>query len=177
MAQAAIVGISLLVQGGIALASASQEADAARAQGEYEKRIADYNAKVAEEQAKDALKLGEKDVHAVNRQVDQTVGAQRVAFAAQGVDPNFGSAADVQRDARIAGSMDVMTIRNNAARQAWGYRVQAQDATMRGQFAKMAAENKASATMTTGGLKALGNVVEAGVAFAGGIKGKKTGTY
>jgi hypothetical protein len=66
------------------------------------------------------------------------IGSQRAAFAASGVvvdDPN-SSVADVAANTAALSEIDALTIRSNAAREAWGFRSQAQDFRTRGQIAK-----------------------------------------
>jgi hypothetical protein len=60
-------------------------------------------------------------------QVRALVGSQRASFAGQGVDVGSGSAADVQADAAYLGELDKRQILSNAQREAWGYRVDAEN--------------------------------------------------
>jgi hypothetical protein len=161
-----IMGIGSLVQGGMSLYGANKEAAALREQGEYRNKIGQINANLANEQATDAIKRGEQDTFLVRDQAAKVQGAQQVAFAASGVDSNSGSAADVQRESQIAASMDVTKIRNNAHREAWGYRVQADNATREGRLAQIAGNNAADSTLITGGIKGLGSVFEAANQFS-----------
>ena len=55
----------------------------------------------------------------------QAIGTQRSTQAANGIDVNSGSAARLQDDTAMLGELDALTIQNNAAREAYGYRVQA----------------------------------------------------
>lgn len=117
--------------------------------GKYAKEVGEYNAAVANLQANDALARGEEAERRHRMQVRQLVGAQRASFAAQGVDVNDpdSSALDVQADAAALGELDALTIRQNAAREAWGYRAQAQDARIRGQIGYAEGTNKAVGTI------------------------------
>lgn len=54
----------------------------------------------------------------------QVLGAQRARLAASGIDLTEGSAASIPTDADYFGSIDEQTVRDNAAREAWGLRVQ-----------------------------------------------------
>ncbi|MDB4893148.1 MAG: hypothetical protein JWL61_5003 [Gemmatimonadetes bacterium] len=54
----------------------------------------------------------------------QMVGAQRAAAAASGIDANSGSAASIQADEAGLSAFDEQMIRNNAAREAWGFKAQ-----------------------------------------------------
>lgn len=104
--------------------------------GKETKGIYDRNAQLAELQAQDAIERGQVEETKSRRQTEQVIGRQRVSLAAQGVDINKGSALDVQADAAYLGELDALTIRNNAAKEAWGYRVQAQDYRYRGKVAQ-----------------------------------------
>ena len=61
---------------------------------------------------------------ALQQRTTGLVQAQRTGYAASGVDINSGTAAQVQRNTQAQGDMDLMTLRANAAREAWGYQVQ-----------------------------------------------------
>lgn len=118
--------------------------------GTQQRNLYTYNAQVADLQAQDALARG--DVLAGRRrlQTEQVIGEDRASLGAQGVDVNKGSAVDVQADARYLGELDAMTIKNNAAREAWGYQVQAQDYRTRAALAYRTGAFGAAGTLLTG---------------------------
>lgn len=114
--------------------------------------ISDYNAQVADEQAADATARGTEQENKFRAGVRGIIGTQRAGFAGNGVDVGFGSSVDVQGDAAYLGELDALQIRTNAAREAWGYQVQAEDlrksaAVQRktGQNAALAGQNAATA--------------------------------
>lgn len=143
-------------QGLASIGGAYSQYKALNAQGNYQKNQYDFNSKVAEMQAEDALQRGEQAVAISRKQIGATVGSQRTASAAQGVDVNSGSAVETQADTKYVGAMNAIMIRNNAWREAWGYKNQALGATFAGEFAKMSASNQAANTLLTGGLNAVG---------------------
>ena len=104
--------------------------------GKYNKSIADSNAAVAEWKAKDAIARGEKDVYDLRTQIKGLIGKQRAGYAGQGVDVNEGTAADIQAQTAYLGELDAITLRNNAAREAYGYRVQGWNYSAQGKMAK-----------------------------------------
>jgi hypothetical protein len=114
---------SQIKAGGQAKKAGELEQQAANAQAD----LSDWNAKVADLQAEDAIQRGAEEEARLRRGVRQLVGAQRAGFAADGVDVGFGSALDVQADTAEQGELDALTIRTNAAREAWGFKVEAQD--------------------------------------------------
>jgi hypothetical protein len=116
---------------------------AEKAAGEAQKRAAesqaellDYNATVADAQAADAIARGEMEADRFRTGVKGIIGAQRAATAAGNVDVGFGSSLDVQADAAFLGELDALTIEQNAAREAWGYKVDAYDTRKRAEITR-----------------------------------------
>lgn len=120
--------------------------------GKKNQQLMDYNAGIAEFQADDAIKRGTVAASRRRVQTRQVIGAQRAELAHQGVDINDvdSSAVDVQADAAYLGELDAVTIQNNAAREAWGYRVQAQDLTLRGRYAQQTGTMQGVQTILSG---------------------------
>jgi len=127
---------------GKALKKAGQ---AAQRSAEDEAQLSDYNAGVAKLQAADALARGADDEARFRDQVKGVIGAQRAGFAAGNIDVGFGSAVDVQADAATLGELDALTIRTNAAREAWGYQVNEIDLKKRGEILRKEGKNAAAA--------------------------------
>ena len=136
-------------------AGAKMQANAIKRQAEYQKAMFEVNSKFAELQAQDSVRRG--DVAAGNHmsQVRGMIGSQRAAMAAQGIEVDSGSAAEVQADTAAMGAIDAAQIRNNALREAMGYKVEALNASHRGEMAMRAGQAEAKATIATGGLNAL----------------------
>jgi len=122
--------------------------------GSYNSKISAYNAKIADMQAKDALRRGEEAANKHGRAVERLKGEQRAGFAGQGVDVSRGSAADVVDATQMLGDLDVAQIRNNAALEAWGFKVAAADARARSRIAKAEGTNAAIGTLLTTGAHA-----------------------
>lgn len=125
-----------------------KQADATIAQGDYEARMLGQNADVADAQASDAVARGALAEQKVRGDTRATVGTQRVGLAAQGIDPNVGSAGDVQAEAKQVGEFDALTTRLNAAREAWGFKTQAQDYRNQAALTRAGAANRAGAMRT-----------------------------
>lgn len=138
--------------------SAYSQASAIKAKGNYEKNQLQFNAQLAELQAEDAINRGNKDAALKKKQTKQVIGSQRAALAAQGIEVNSDTALEIQQDTAGLGAEDVQTIKNNAAREAWGYRVQANDYSNQAAFTAIAAKNDARQTLLTGGLQAARDV-------------------
>jgi len=109
----------------------------------YQGSLLEQNASVAEAQAADAIARGAQDTYQHRAGVRRLIGAQRAAIGASGVDLGTGSALDVQMDAARLGELDELTIRNNAAREAWGFKVEAANYRNQAILGKYAAKNQA----------------------------------
>lgn len=145
---------TLLGAGG-SFVSSIYESDAQRRAGEFEKMQHDTNARLAELQAKDAITRGEKEAQIIKDKTKQKIGSQRAALAASGIEVNSGSALKLQEDVAADGAEDVLTTKNNAWRQAFGYKQESIQSKFRGRIAESQAKFNANATLVTGGLSAI----------------------
>lgn len=148
MAVMTAIAIGSLIVAGV---SAYKQHQAQKQAGDAAKEIGDFNAAVAEAQAVDASRRGEEDVSAFRRQVRSLIGTQRAGYAGQNVEVSSGSAADVQADARRLAASDIERLRRNAEREAQGFKDEAQNARMGGEYARRAARNQANATLIGAG--------------------------
>lgn len=155
---AAAMGTQAISQFG----SATSQAGALESQGRYEKSQFDTNAEFAELEASDAIRRGKREEKEFRRRTAQTIGQQRAGLAAQGIDVNSGTALGLQEDTAEFGELDALTIRNNAWREAYGYRTQAADYRTRGAFAEMSGRRAARQTLIGGGMSALSSGLMAG---------------
>ena len=145
------VGLAVagMAQSAYAQHKAGQAQEAAglaqQAASNSEADLADFNAKVADRQATDAVERGAQQESNFRASVRGAIGGQRAGIAANNVDVGFGSAVDVQADAAYLGELDALQIRTNAAREAWGYSVQASDLRTRAQIDRQTGVNQAAA--------------------------------
>jgi len=96
-----------------------------RARGRFQQQQLDFSRRMAELQARDVEVRGRRAIEEYQRAVSRTVGSQRAAMAAQGVDVSTGSALDIQEETRALGAEDLAQIRANIFREAWGLRAEA----------------------------------------------------
>lgn len=132
-----------------------ESAAATKAQGAYESSIANTNAAIAGVQAKQALETGDILASRKELETEGKIGQERAAQGASGVDIASGSSALVREATKLSGGIDELTIRNNAARQAWGYQTEAIQSTYQGQFASLTAAAKSQQSLLTAGLGAV----------------------
>lgn len=157
-----MMATSTASQGVSSIGTAYSQSQALRAQGEYQQQVANTNSGLAMVKAQDAASRGEISAGRNDMQTQRLIGAQRAALASQGVDVNSGSALEVQKDSAAMGALDSLTIRNNAWREAWGYKVQSLNDSYSGEFSKMAGDSEADNTLLTGGMKAMSSGLQAG---------------
>jgi hypothetical protein len=119
--------------------------------GNAAKKIGDFNAAADEAQAVDALLRGKEDEGRFRTEVRGMIGSQRAGLATNNVDVGFGSAVDVQADAAFLGELDALTLRNNAAREAWGFRIDAENARLGGQQRQRESRYAAAGTILGAG--------------------------
>ncbi len=160
------------LQAAASLGSAYAQSEALKAQGSFQKTMAEINARMARRQAEDSIKRGEEAANQIRKTGKQVAGAQRASAAAQGLDVNEGSAADLLTDTEMAVTADIINVKNNAWREAWGLQVQATSTLFDAKVNQAAAKQAATQTLLTGGLNAL----ESGTRGLAAFKGAKAKT-
>jgi len=113
-----VAATAVSAYGAMRTAQANSAAAAAKAQQDQN------NAILAQRSANDATARGDVEAQQKANQTKQLIGQQRAGLAANGVDPNDGTAVDLQSDAAGNGELDQLTIHANAAREAAGYQAQ-----------------------------------------------------
>lgn len=154
-ASTTLMAASSASQGISSIGNAYSQSQAIRAQSRHQRDMLETNQRIAEMQADDAIKRGDKEAAKIGQQVKQTVGSQRAALAAQGIDVDVGSAADIQESTRALGVQDMQTVRMNAWKEAWGLKVEALSLQGQASMVKAAGDFEAKNTLLTGGMRAL----------------------
>lgn len=119
-------------------------------------RQSERNAEVAELFAQDAIERGDIEVAREAVVTEQNVGAARVSAAARGVDVNLGSAIERQADVAAAGAKNAEIIRNNAEREALGFRTQGLQFRTQAQQQRFEASASLRQSVFSAGATALG---------------------
>lgn len=138
------------------LAGSAVQAGGQRKQGQRDEITAEENARLANYQADDALNRGVMDEASYRRQLAMMMGKQANEIGARNVERR-GSALRLLEDSAQIGAEDITTIRNNAARQAWGYRNQASEASRFGANQSANANSLAMSSLLTGAANAYGS--------------------
>lgn len=174
-AAAPALGLSASAAAGISLATTAlgfgmqmygqrQQGKAAAAEYAYKAGVDRNNKIIADRQAEDAIKRGQAEEEEHRRKVSQVKGSQRTAFAARGIDLGSDVVIDTLSDTAMLGELDALTIRNNAEREAYGYRVQgmnyeasAANNLLAGKNAKSASKTAMFSTLLSGASTVAGN--------------------
>jgi hypothetical protein len=117
--------IALVAAVAISAVSAYSSAEAQKNQAEYQSKVAKNNAKVAEWQAADAKARGDQEAANVRRKYAALQGTQAASLAARGLDISEGSANAILTDTDFFSAYDQNVTRSNAEREAWGHKVRA----------------------------------------------------
>lgn len=109
-------------------------------QSRYQAQIADQNARLANDQARDSIENTNLEAQRRYRALAQTKGAQTAAMAANGVDLNFGSPVDIQKDTAMVGAEDIAQIYKGGNERTRGFDINAFN------YKSQAAANRAQAS-------------------------------
>lgn len=144
----------------------------ARTKGLYESQVAATNAGIARNEANQAIDLGNQERNRYGQKVNMMAGASRASAAAQGIDPNTGSAAAITSETESLGALDKLTIQNNAYKRAFGLNFQATNYDAQSKFADIAGNASGFNTLLTGGLQ---GIAYGAKAFGGGSSNNSDG--
>lgn len=128
-------------------------------QAKYQAQVANQNAALERNSANDARARGAIEEQRQYRRTAQLLGVQRAALASNGVEVDFGSAADLQTDTKTIGWEDAATIRENTVREARGFEINAYNDVAKGKAAR--AQGKAAL---------IGGIFNAGSTILGGAQ-------
>jgi hypothetical protein len=149
--------------------SSYQQAEAQKEAADYQAQVNANNAKVADWQANDALERGNQAVEDHMRKVAALKGTQTASMAARGLDLSAGTPLNILSDTDYFGQIDANTIKANAAREAWGYKVQGNNASANQTLLSWQSSNISPSR--SAGLSLLGSATSA----AGSYYGRSSG--
>lgn len=115
-----------LIGAGIGAVGSLAEGASARQQAQFQEQIARNNAIIAERKADDAIARGKQERRAKQLETTRLIGEARASAAGSGVAVGTGSVLNVTSDIAQFGKLDELTIKNNALREALGFRSQAE---------------------------------------------------
>ena len=120
------VGVASGVAGGVVGGVSSyQQGKAQQAQYNYQAKVNEENAKIAQENANVQRQQGIEEARLQRIKAASTIGAQKTAMAANGVDITQGTAVDVISDTAAMGELDALQTQYNYEMKARSYEAQA----------------------------------------------------
>lgn len=106
----------------LAMAGTAVSAAGSLQSGLFSAQVARNNQQIADQNAEYATQAGGQKADLVSRKGAARQGAVKAALAANNIDVNSGSAADVLAGERETGALDIATAVHNAALDAYGYK-------------------------------------------------------
>lgn len=121
---AALPLILSIAGAGISAAGAIGQGVAQANAANYQAQVASNNAIVSRQNAAHAAAASSVQTEQAGLKAAQQQAGVRTAIAANGIDVNSGSAADVQESQRKIGALDTATVANRGAEAVYGYETQ-----------------------------------------------------
>lgn len=150
----AVVGVAAFQ-----MVSGAQQAETIRDNAQISKEVNGINAGYAELDAYNAEQEGFTQEARYQTTIDKTLGEQKVALAAKGVDINFGTAAELQSETKLTGFLNKLDMKNRAHKIALGFENQASDIRLKGSSDSAQASYNASAVENAAVLSGLSTAV------------------
>lgn len=166
-----VAGTAALASAGVSAFGQIKEGKATQAADNYQAQVATNNAAIATQKANWAAEEGEQNTSKSQMDTAAKVGAIKANQAASGVTVGEGSSADVVQSARTAGMLDAMTIRSNAAREAYGFQVDSSNQTAQAGLDRAAGKNAVKASKIGAAATILGGAAT-GSQYAGYLNSK-----
>jgi hypothetical protein len=158
---AAALGPAGMVLGGVGMATglvgAGFQISAEQQATQWKVAQDQVNQQLQQQQAASVLQRGALAAGMAQMQGSQVQGKAAAAFGASGVAGGVGSAAAVQGATGAMANLDAMTASNNAARQAWGYQVTANQYGAQAGIDKQNGQDQEIATALGAGGSVLGS--------------------
>ena len=162
----------------VAIAGAAYSADQQREAGKANAAIAENNAILADQSAKTASAMGDREAEQAAWRNRAILGQQRAAFAANGFDAQIGTPLELMGETAMFGEIDQQTIRMNAANDAWGFKAEATNYRNASKQARWSGNSQATGTILggLGSAATIGMGAYAGSGTNGRVNKKTTGT-
>ena len=122
LAVGAIAAVTSTVLGTV---SSVQQGKQQQAMYNYQAKVAEENAKIANKNAATERQTGIEEARLQRMKTLQAVGSQQTAMAANGMDVTQGTSLDIIEDTAAMGELDALQIQTNYERKAQSYEAQA----------------------------------------------------
>ena len=154
----------------ISAVGAANQAQAQSNAANYNAAVAAENQQIANTSAQQAAAAGEAKAEQAALETRAKVGGIKAQQAASNIDVNSGSAVDVRSSADQLGELNALTVRSNAAKQAWGYQTQGASYGAQSTLDKYQADSASSAGALNVGSTVLGGIGGAATQYSNFLK-------
>lgn len=159
--------------------SSIQQGKQQQAMYNYQAKVAEQNAKIAQNNADTERQTGIEEARLQRMKTLQAIGSQQTAMAANGMDVTQGTSLDIIEDTAAMGELDALQIQTNYERKALAYEQQRDNFKNQANMDVISGQNAYRAGMTnavTTGLNGIGKltgVADKWFGFGGGGSGAK----
>jgi hypothetical protein len=136
------------------IAAAGMQAHSQIQAGRAANRAAKYNAKVAMHAAWDERKRSEQEVQDRYRQRSILQGQQRAAVGGSGIAIESSTVGGVLESTAMLAELDVLRIKSNAERKAWGLETKAEQSLYEGRAAQRSGQLQGAGSLLSGAASA-----------------------
>lgn len=140
------------------------------ATGKAQQQMYEYNARIADNNARLAIEQGEREAEEQRRQNRRLQAAQVNALGSAGIVSGAGQALDITSDSAFRGELDAVTAKYNRDLEAWNYQNEATSLRYQGSVAR----HQGKLSLINGVLEAGVSLISSGMGWAGAI-GKAAG--
>lgn len=148
-----------LIAAGVSAAGSVVGGMQAMAQSSYEGKVAERNAALDNERAKDSIMRGREEARQLYRRIGEVRGDQTAAMAANGIDVGYGSARRTAEDTAMLADEDVSNLYRNIHERTRGFEISASNA-----------KAEANAARFRGRSAMVNSLFEAGSSLMGGFQ-------
>lgn len=166
-----LVIAAVAVGAGASIWAAHEQSKAIEANAEFQGKIAELNAQMAELDAQEVLKQGIAQEQQYRTQAEQVQASQEAAFAQQGVEVKGDATGDLVAQSGLNAALNVMDIQNQAFINASKFKREATQTRLGSDVAKYNAALQSRGALISGYASAAQTAGSAAVSYYGG-KGK-----
>jgi hypothetical protein len=173
--------VATIASTAVSVTSSIQQSNNQQAMYNYQAKVNENNAKIANENAAQERQSGLEEARQQRIKTLQAIGSQQVAMAGNGIDITSGTALDTIEDTAQYGELDALMTQYNAERTALNYEQQASNFNNQANLDKIAAQNAATAgrinsmTAVANGISNIAGLGNMGKVSSKWTQGKLTG--
>lgn len=123
-AMLAVGAVATIASTTLGIVSSVQQGKQQQAMYNYQAQVAEENAKIANKNAANERQTGIEEARLQRMKTLQAVGSQQAAMAANGMDITQGTSLDIIEDTAAMGELDALQIQTNYERKALAYEQQ-----------------------------------------------------